>query len=58
MAGQTSETPTSSIDHAIKLYQSKLKDKTKSGSYRIIEMNYENDDDEEKEEENEEKNEQ
>lgn len=37
------------------MYESKLRDKTKSGSYRIVDMNYDNDDDEpmEKEEESE-----
>ena len=33
------------------MYESKLREKTKSGNYRIVDMNYDNDDDDQMENE-------
>lgn len=51
VVGQTSEMNTTDLNIAIRAYEQKLREKTKSGSYRIVEMNYDEDDDNNKEEE-------
>ena len=43
VVGQTSEMMCGDTSLAIRAYEQKLREKTKSGSYRIVEMNYEDD---------------
>lgn len=43
VVGQTSYMGSKDLDSVIRAYETKLREKTKSG-YRIVEMNYENDD--------------
>ena len=55
VVGQTSEMVCGDPSVAIRAYEHKLREKTKGGSYRIVEMNYEADDNDEKENDKKEK---